>query len=145
MERKLFGTKENARYLDREGAYFIPFHGDRIGAVETPKGYFLLGGGLEKGESHKECIQRECLEEAGYRVCVKDRLCSAESYMKHPTIGYFHPIQTYYIGALLEKVAEPIEKDHAFRWVEYNRLKGKMYLEMQNWALERFESDVLKK
>lgn len=140
MERRIFGTRENAQYFDREGAYFIPCHGDLIGVVETPKGYFLLGGGLENEESHLECIQRECMEEAGYRVCVEGRLCSAESYMKHPTIGYFHPIQTYYIGQLLEKVAEPIEKDHVFCWVEYAQLKGKMALQMQNWAL-----DVLKK
>lgn len=136
MESKIFGKKENARYLDREGAYFIPCQGNRIGVVKTPKGYFLLGGGMENGESHLECIQRECLEEAGYCVWVKNLLCSAESYMKHPTIGYFHPIQNYYIGQLLEKVAEPIEKDHIFCWVEYAQLKGKMYLEMQNWALD---------
>ncbi len=44
--------------------------------------------------------------------------------------------QTYYIGELLEKVQEPIESDHEFMWIEYEHLKGKMFTEMQNWAIE---------
>ena len=30
-----------------------------------------------------------------------------------------------------------MELDHMFRWVEYETIKGKMYLEMQNWAIEQ--------
>ena len=30
----------------------------------------------------------------------------------------------------------PIESDHEFMWVEYEQLKGKMFAEMQNWAIE---------
>ncbi len=138
MNHKIFGIKENVKYLDREGAYLIPYQNNQIGVVKTPKGYFLLGGGLEKEENHLDGIKRECLEEIGFQVCVKEKVCSAETYTKHPTIGYFHPIQTYYFGELLEKVSESIEKDHIFCWVEYEQLKGKMFVEMQNWALEQF-------
>ena len=49
---KVFGVKEDAEYFDREGAYIIPVRGNKAGVVKTPKGYFLLGGGLEKDESH---------------------------------------------------------------------------------------------
>ena len=70
-------------------------------------------------------------------VEVKDKICSAETYCKHEEIGYFHPIQTYYMGELIEKVSLPMEKDHVFLWVEYGEIKGKMFLEMQNWALEQ--------
>ena len=101
---KIFGIKENASYLDREGAYIIPIKDNNIGVIKAPKGYFLLGGGIDAGESHEEAIRRECLEEAGYTVNINQKLCSAEAYSKHPKIGYFHPIQTYYIGELLEKV-----------------------------------------
>ncbi|MBO5321772.1 MAG: NUDIX domain-containing protein [Clostridia bacterium] len=114
----------------------IPIKDDKIGVIKTPKGYFLLGGGIDKDESHKEAIERECLEEAGYTVNINKKLCSAETYTKHSKIGYFHPIQTYYIGELLEKVQEPIESDHEFLWIEYEQLKGKMFAEMQNWAIE---------
>ena len=133
---KIFGIKENAPYKDREGAYLIPVKNNKIGVVKTSKGYFFLGGGLEKGETHIECIERECMEEAGYCVSVKEKICSAETYLKHPEIGYFHPIQTYYAGELTAKILVRTEKDHSFLWIEYEKLKGNMYLEMQNWALE---------
>ena len=134
---KIFGIKENTAYLDREGAYLIPFRGNLVGVIHTPKGYFFLGGGLEPGESHRECIKRECLEEAGCVAHIGAELCSAEAYIRHPIIGYFHPIQTYYLGSLLNCATVPTETDHVLCWVEYTQLKGKMFLEMQNWALEQ--------
>lgn len=134
---KVFGTKENATYQDREGVYIIPIKDGKIGVIKTPKGFFLLGGGIDRGENHEQALTRECLEEAGYTVNIKQKLCSAEAYTKHPTVGYFHPIQTYYIGELTEKVQEPIESDHEFIWVEYDQIKGKMFSEMQNWAIEQ--------
>lgn len=139
---KIFGIKENVDYLDREGAYLIPSCNNQIGVVKTPKGYFLLGGGLDIGESHLACIERECREEVGNLANVKGKLCSAETYTLHPTIGYFHSIQTYYYGELLEKVSTPIETDHVLCWIEYDKLMGKMFLEMQNWALEQLSTHI---
>lgn len=43
----------------------------------------------------------------------------------------------YYSGKLVEKVKEPVEQDHVLRWVRYENIKGKMYLEMQSWAVEQ--------
>ena len=57
-----------------------------------------------------------------------------------PTIGYFHPIQTYYFGKLLDRESTPTETDHILCWIEYEQLKGKMLLEMQNWALEQLSA-----
>ena len=96
----------------------------------------MLGGGLKPHESDEACIERECYEEIGYTVSIKNKIGSAEAYYKNPDIGYFHPIQTYYIGELLEKVQDPIESDHKLIWLRFCDLKGKMYLEMQSWALE---------
>ena len=142
---RVFGTRESAEYIDREGAYLIPACNGKIGVVRTPKGYFFLGGGVESGETHLTCIARECVEEAGYSAVVQGKLCSAESYMKHPELGCFHPVQTYYFGYLTEQVSAPAEEDHLFLWLEYERLKGQMYLEMQNWALEEMYAQVLNK
>ena len=45
MKHKVFGVKENANYIDREGIYFVPVKDGKVGVVKTSKGYFLLGGG----------------------------------------------------------------------------------------------------
>ena len=137
MKHKVFGTKENVNYIDRLGVYLIPVKEGKIGVVKTSKGYFLLGGGIDSGENHEECITRECLEKAGYKVSIGKKVCSAETYWEHSTLGYFHPIQTYYVGELLEQVCVPVEDDHEFVWTDYNELADNMYLEMQRWALEQ--------
>lgn len=134
---KIFGRKENVIYTHREGVYLIPIQNKQVGVVQTPKGYFLLGGGLEEGETHKACIIRECMEEAGYGVEIGERICTAETYGNHPTIGYFHPMQTYYIGKLTDKICDVTEQDHQFMWIEQEKLKGNLFSKMQNWALEQ--------
>ena len=136
MMHKVFGTRENVEYLDRKGIYLIPINGSKIGIIKTPRGNFFLGGGVDDGETDEMCIARECLEETGYTVLIKEKVCTAETYAHHPEIGYFHPIQTYYTGELVEKKQEPIEEDHELVWMSYSDLKGKMHVEMQNWALD---------
>lgn len=141
---KIFGTKQSVEYLDRQGSYLIPYQDGKVAVVQTPKGYFFLGGGMENGETHHECITREILEETGYTCCIKCFLCSAEIYVKHPTLGYFHPMQTYYFGELLEKVSNPTETDHVLCWVDYHQLQGNMFVQMQNWALEQLSTILFK-
>ena len=105
--------------------------------VRTPRGYFLLGGGIQGDESDEECIRRECLEECGYSCTPQMLVASAESYCIHDRKGLFHPIQRYYYGKLNDRVQCPVEKDHEFLWVEYDKIRGKMFSEMQNWALDQ--------
>lgn len=134
---KVFGTKENVEYVDRICVYLIPVRNNQVGVIETSKGYFFIGGGLNGDENHYECIKRECLEETGYLPYIKHKVCSAEEYTIHPTIEYFHPIQTYYVGDLIEKITFSTEVDHKLVWIDYDYLRGKMFVEMQNWALEQ--------
>lgn len=134
---KVFGVREDANYMDRQGAYIIPFKDGKVGVVKAPKGYFLLGGGLNENEGHEECIKRECLEETGYSVLVSKKLCSAETYTKHSSLGYFHPIQHYYLGEIIEKIKAPIEKDHTFLWLDIDEAIENMHSKMQSWAIEK--------
>ena len=140
---KVFGFKEDVEYFDREGAYLIPITNHKIGVIKTYKGYFFLGGGLDKNESHKDCIKRECIEETGYTAVINKKICSSETYTEHPDLGYFHPFQSYYTGELKEKITEPKEPDHCLMWMNYGDIKGKMFSEMQNWALEQIFTEQL--
>mgnify|MGYP001780929327 CR=1 FL=1 len=135
---KIFGDKCEVVYVDRKGAYIIPSHDSKLGVVQTQKGFFFLGGGIDENETDIACIQRECLEEAGCTAVVKEFICSAETYIEHPVIGHFHPIQNYYAGEIVRKEQEPMEGDHKLVWLSYEELKGNMFLEMQNWALDQY-------
>lgn len=135
---KVFGEKAPVPYYDRKGAYIIPIKDDKIAVVKMPKGLFFLGGGLENGETDKACIRRECLEEAGVEVTIGEKICSAETFTTHPRLGPFHPIQTYYAGEILKQVQLPLEKDHTLLFGSFQELDGKLFSEMQNWALQEF-------
>lgn len=134
---KIFGTKLDGEYYTRKGAYLIPVNGEKLGVVKTPKGFFLLGGGIEGQETDEECIARECLEEAGFTVQIGKKLCSAEAYVEHSTIGLFHPVQVYYTGGLIARTREGTESDHEFMWLPYESIRRKMFSTMHNWALEQ--------
>ena len=138
---KVFGEKiAGAEYLDRKGAYLIPVEDGRLAVVKTEKGYFLLGGGIDENETDVECILRECLEEIGYEAEVGEYIGSAESYIQHPEIGYFHPIQNYYSGKLLRKVSDEIEADHKLEWVAIEEIIDHLFVEQQNWIVKEYLS-----
>ena len=134
---KVFGEKLKTNYRDRAGAYLICIKEGKAAVVKTPKGFFFLGGGFEGNESAEACIIRECIEEVGYNVKVGEKICSAEHYTYHKRIGYFHPVQTYYMGELVKMEERfTVEKDHTLMWLDYSEIKGKMFSPMQNWALD---------
>lgn len=141
MIDKTFGKKENTHsYYDRIGAYLIAVQNNKLAVVKTPKGYFLLGGKLEPQENHIACIKRECLEEIGYTVSVSNYICSAETYCIHSSLGYFHPVQYYYSGQILEQVTQPIEQDHSLEWISCNDIDGKFFAKQQEWAVKKYLS-----
>lgn len=133
------GVQEKADYYQRPGAYIIPENNGKIGLIKSKGGFCFIGGGREKGENDSECLKREVIEETGYSVTVGSFFASAEQYKPDQTdIGYFHPIQNYYIGKLNEKISEPVEEDHELQWILPQDAVGKMALEMQEWALNEY-------
>lgn len=131
-----FGKKQaHLTYFDRPGAYLICIHKNHLVCAQTPKGYFLLGGGIEGTETQEQCLRRECLEEVGYSINIHAPLCAADTYCIHPRIGPFHPIQYYFRGTLGEKVQEPIEPDHALVWLPLDQIQ-EMYVPQQIWAVQ---------
>lgn len=138
LPHKTVGVKEDgAEYYERPGVYIVPVKDGKVGLVRTPKAYCLIGGGKEKAETAIECMEREVREETGYIVKPGVLFATAEQYKPDQTdIGYFHPFQYYYTAELLEKVTEPVEKDHILEWVDIEKTHGLMWLEMQQFAVD---------
>lgn len=132
---RIFGEKENESYYTRVGAYIIPIYNGKVGVIAASKGYFLIGGGKEDGESDEETIRREALEETGYLVSIGEKIASGESFVKDPDFGFFHPVQSYYSGKLTEKVCEESEETNHLVWLDVKTIKGMLYSPMQEWAV----------
>ncbi len=136
MKHKVFGHKENVEYFHRKGAYIVPFSGDKVAVTKAPKGYYLIGGGLNEGESETDGIIRESLEETGYTVDIGEKICTGETYCWIESLKYYHPMQSYYLGNFVEKVKEPVEKDHFMMWLPVEEAITGMVIEMQAWAIK---------
>lgn len=142
---KTFGEKNNdVIYTERTGAYGIGFNNDgKIPVAMThlyngEEGYFLLGGGIDNGESHLDCIIRECLEEAGLSVTPKDFICKGDFYkLIELDETYFHGIGYFYFIEINEVVAKPTEPDHCLKWLSIDEARKKLFLPLQIWAVEQ--------
>jgi 8-oxo-dGTP diphosphatase len=45
---KTFGHRiPHVEYYDREGAYLIAIQNGKVATLKTPKGHFLIGGGIK--------------------------------------------------------------------------------------------------
>lgn len=145
MIEKSFGQKKSdVIYKERIGAYGIGFNKDgNIPVAMTHlyngnKGYFLLGGGIDNGETQEECIKRECLEEAGLNVTPKDFVCMGDYYhVIAQTQTDFHGIGYFYYMEINEIVSTPTEPDHFLIWLAIDQIKEKLFLPHQIWAVEQ--------
>ncbi|EST13319.1 NUDIX domain-containing protein [Sporolactobacillus laevolacticus] len=137
-----FGSKlENLTYKKRKGAYAVVFENHsrmRLGLIRVNHNYFLLGGGMEEGETDEQCLRREILEEVGYTFKNIRYIGHALQYLisrdGRPLMndGYFYAV------SLMEKVQQPVETDHFFEWVNSDRsLETLMVREQQAWAIQQ--------
>lgn len=139
MHRVFGAPQPGLAYRIRPGAYGVAF--DRQGNAAMvycrEKGYFLLGGGIEPGESEEACLRREALEEAGLSVALGDKICIGEEYVPNDTEGRpLHPVGHVYLMELGERIAEPVEPDHSLVWLPVDQCREKMFLHFQAWAVE---------
>jgi len=138
MFMKEFGIQEGGvEYQERTGAYGVVFKGDFVFIEKARLGYFLPGGGLEKGETPEAALEREFLEETGCEITnasflgkTQEHIMLDERYARK--IGYFYSVD------LGEKTAPSYPDGHKYpvEWVHVDTIKEFMPLESQWWAIE---------
>lgn len=136
---KIFGEKVHGHdYQLRQGVYAVIFNNtkDKVLTVQNSRGHFFLpGGGIEKDESYHECLEREMLEETGYKITQGLFIGNAKRFFQstksEPLIneGYF------YLAELLEKIQEPIEEDHFIKWIDLDSVQSLLVHEHHYWAV----------
>lgn len=144
LERTFGVKKHGAEYNERVGAYGIGFRADgKIPVIQTHLltgeiGCFLLGGGLDDGEGHRECLVRECLEEAGLRVNPTELVCKGDYYHFVEALRWdCHNIGYFYLMEIGGFVARPTEPDHTLVWLTPREAVERLYFPHQAWAVEQ--------
>ena len=112
---KSFGEQlPNIQYLPRIGSYAVIIENERIAVIKSPRlnAYFLIGGGLDEGESEQEGLEREALEEIGYKIKVHQKIGAATEYF-YAEIDekYFAKECHFYRCELIEKVSDSAERE----------------------------------
>lgn len=85
---------------------------------------FLVGGGIDEGESPENALLRESIEETGHRIKIIKTIGEVQRHWvstKYPNDSQ-HNIAILYACELLEKVAEPVEEE-TMCWVDFNDLE----------------------
>lgn len=135
----IFGEKlEDVEYFERPAVYGIVFNSDgKIATIKTPRGYFLPGGGIEKNENHKQCLEREFMEETGYEIDFGNYIGKSSLYHKSKSNRYIFSIGFFYYAELKNKKNNGIEEDHELVWLEPNECINNLNLEHQSWAVTK--------
>lgn len=136
---KVFGEKlKNEIYHDRAAAYVVLRDENKIAVVKTASGkLFLPGGKIEEGESGEDCVVRECLEEMGVKVAVKQYFAIGERYFYYEAgREYSHAIGHFFFSDEYEKACEPIEEDEEALWLPYEEAIEEFYHPHHRWAAE---------
>ena len=139
-----FGDKQPGRvYVPRPGAYGLVYDQQgRIAVMETLRGAFLPGGGIEEGESPAQALVREVREECGLGVTVGERLGEAAEY--RCTEGHSFAIRKdciFFAATFLSETpgesGAATEAGHTLRWLTPSEAEERLAHGSQKWIVHQ--------
>lgn len=134
-----FGNYQpQVNYRDRPGAYALLLNpAGLLARVSLPQGYFLPGGGIEKGETPEEAVLREIAEETACGAKLMLKIGMADEYIYTP--GYDTGVRkpsTFFVAEVGPPTGE--QPEHPVDWVSPEVLKDSLLHHSQRWAVQQF-------
>ena len=98
----------------------------------------MVGGGVEKGESHKDCLCREFMEEVGYTVTDIKELCVVDCFWLAGGKWPMESLANFYIVEISDNAVEPTEEGHEPMWVEAKDAEKLLLLPYQKEGIRQY-------
>ena len=135
---KEFGKKiKGIEYTKRPGSYGIIIKDGRIGVVKSSgyDTYFLVGGGIDKGENEAETLSREAIEEIGFQLEVGEKIGEAIEYLYVEEAKEYIAKECNFYRVSLAHKAEKKDK-HELVWITKDRL-CELHHQSYQWIVEK--------
>ncbi len=131
-----FGSiSDETSYALRPAAYVVVCSSEgQIAAVRGRRGYFLLGGGADSGESPEQTVEREVYEEIGCGITNLRRIGQAVQFFR-ASDGAYEMYAVFFEGELIGQPTESAE--YQLQWISQDVLEQSMYHECHCWAVRQ--------
>lgn len=122
---------------ERPGAYALILDEQaRLAVMHLPEGWYLPGGGLEAGESLKDCLVREVREEMGQKVHILWFLGKAGQYLPNAQRVLFKVGSFFVCEMQSSEASSPIEANHELHWLPLTQARTQLKHAYQIWAVQ---------
>ena len=139
MNKIIIGNKDNnIKYCFRETCFGIVKKNDKFYITSKDGDYSLIGGGLEDGESHLECLKREFMEEAGLTIVSMKELCIIDCYWYTRSNVNMNSLSNIYIVEVSDDEYEPLEKNSELVKCTKEELLEHIVLPYQKEAIKEY-------
>lgn len=98
----------------------------------------MVGGGIEKGESHQDCLRREFIEESGYTVESIKEFCTIDCFWLAGGTWPMESLANFYIIKVSENSITPTEEGHEAMWVPIDQAEKLLPLPYHKEAIKQY-------
>ncbi len=105
--------------------------------VDVKGQYFLVGGGIEAGETPEQAVVREFREEIGAEISIGKKVGEAADYVfGRREQAYFRKVNTFFEVKIIGEIKGGTEADHRLVWETIEEVESKILQKSQIWAVK---------
>lgn len=146
MEKIVIGEKlEGRKYDFRETCFGICVRDGHMLLVKKNEQFSFIGGGIEEGETHEECLKREFIEESGYKILEIKPFITIDCFWLAGGKWPLESLANFYIVKLGPRICEPTEEGHKVEEIKIEDANNVLPLPYHKKALELFVQNLLYK